>query len=292
MLRVVFIPTWRCNIASLGKCPYCDYTPSSLTNTVDLLQGLTEYTLEEHSGKEWLKFFSTLPPALIDFTGGEPMVHPDIIEILKKLPKKHGWAMTSNTTLKVDEVIEEVGPERCACWTASFHYLAPKPYCEPDWFLNQIIKLKNAGFNVAVNIVGYPTMLHVLDVYIPYFRKHGFPVNVLPFLNRHWNWHECPKLKEKLLKYKDYFAGNQKLKWDLESAKYTKICSAGKDYFIVIADGQAFRCYSTMIYNDRRAYLGNVFDGTFKLLKEDKICKAACLIPCDYNRAKIIGKKI
>jgi MoaA/NifB/PqqE/SkfB family radical SAM enzyme len=67
-----------------------------------------------------------------------------------------------------------------------------------------------------------------------------------------------------------------------------RLCHAGSKYFIIHPRGDAFRCYPGKRAGD--AWLGNVFDGTFRLWSEARPCPydvCPCTVP--QNRGIVTG---
>lgn len=246
---------------------------------MNAFQGLHyEYVEREHSAEEWLEAFSKFKPYWLEITGGEPTQYKDLAKILKNLPEDCIWSITTNAS-NIKPFLE-AGPEKCVSLTASFHPYAKKPYSDPSWFRDQLSILKNNGFPIQVTIVGYPYNIDKLEGWVRFFEQEFF-VNVMPFLNRQWDWNKHPELKEKIIKFKNYWFGNQKLSW--KPSIFEK-CRAGVKYCLVNPNGRVYRCYSAFIQG--KYYIGNIFDKEFSLYKEARKCSIGCYFPCDLEVAK------
>jgi len=287
--RMTLIPTWRCNFAGAQKCIYCDYVPRRGGKEINVAQGLrTLKVAREAEPQEWLSFLQKLPPAIVDFTGGEPLLYSGITELLSNFPEKHKWALTTNIH-RIEKLLG-LDPGRCECITASYHPTQIEPYSDIDWFTRQLKKLRSEGFNTAVNIVGFPAYINRLGDYVNHFISQGFPVNVMPFLNRNWDWRRNKGFYESILQYHQFYNENQKFYWDEDTTP--KICDAGTNYITVMPDGEAYRCYSSFLKGKQR--MGNIFSDNFKLYDRPARCELPCIVPCDYTRPKrvILAPKV
>jgi len=271
-MELTIIPTWKCQIKP--ACPYCDYLPAPDGSSVQMVRDKTLQIGEELTPDQWVGWLKTLPPSTINFTGGEPLMYKGFRELIRKLPDKHRWAITSNTLLDVINI----EPLLCLTWTASFH---PSQGEEKiTRFIQNIHYLRASYFSMSISIVAYPDMLDKLPDYVQGFQKAGFKVGILPFYTRGWDWRESGKYEE-IRKFLPLVEENPNLWW-VEN-RDLKQCSAGNNYLTIQPDGDAWRCYSGFIQLEQSHRIGNILTG---LKDVDTACSIPCLFPCDWLRSK------
>jgi len=277
MIRIIFIPTWKCNF----HCPYCDYKTKKLDKgyELDAFQGMhKEIVKKEPNAFEWLDVFSRFEPYHLELTGGEPTYYYDINRLLSHIPIGSFWSVTTN--LSNIEPFLKANPKQCVGMTASYHPYAKEPYSNLGWFRDQLMQLRTKGYNpIQVTIVGYPYNIEKWQEYINFFER-DFNVNLMLYFKRGWDWTKHPKLLEKALKFKKYFHGNKKLSF---TPSYFKKCSAGFTSILVNPNGNVYRCYSAFIQG--KYYMGNIFDENFHIYNGEKPCKIGCYFPCDLELA-------
>ena len=63
-----------------------------------------------------------------------------------------------------------------------------------------------------------------------------------------------------------------------------KLCNAGMFYTQIKADGSAYSCLGNS------TYMGNIFDGTFKWMPHELLCRKNCQFACDryYNNFEVL----
>lgn len=98
-LRVTFELTYKCNM----DCNFC-----YLTNQKEAASGYIPLQ-DELSYSELVKIINQLPRfTLITFTGGEPFLRKDILDILRFSTKRHKCTIITNGTLLNEEIIQEL----------------------------------------------------------------------------------------------------------------------------------------------------------------------------------------
>jgi len=271
-VRLIAIPTWRCNL----KCSYCAYRVRK-DGIIDIYHGLSTKALKEISPKHWILFFNSFSNALVEFTGGEPLLYNGLSEVVDSLSSKHKWAITSNTTLP--NVVFNINPKRCKTWTASFHFESPKPFSDIEYFIDFLKQMREYGYQKIASTIVYLPWLHTekdINFYISKFEEAKIPLNWHPyhFYKYKWSPHKIQIAK----RLSPWF----KPEW--ESYGISKICNAGQKYFVVDCDGTVYPCYSHMIFDSLR--LGNIKE-KWSPLKKKLNCENPCVFPCDYLTNKI-----
>lgn len=236
--RVSVNCTWKC---SLGNCPYCWVNAVVRANP-------KLYLVEDHDVEEWLQAFEHLDPAILDFVGGEPFIFKGFVELIANLPKKHRYAITTNLhTDKIPEFLRRCKPDRCEMVTASFHLTAG---LKKEDFADRLKLFVNHGFPVSINIVNYPPLADkILPIY-DYFQKRRFITHISPY----------ERIEDLLNSFNGKF-----------------ICTCGITRYVIINNGDVYRCFTWFKHPDReKAYMGNIFNGTFRKYLEKKICNLRC----------------
>lgn len=283
MKKVIFIPTWKCNL----KCAYCDYsttdkgelyTLKAFDKTIDIGKELT--------WMEWVEVFSKMPPLLLEMTGGEPTKYKDLPKLLKHMGAGSMWAITSNTLLT--EQIEQMPVENCLAWTASYHYHSD------DLFLDNIMLLAKKGINVRVTIVISPDNYKVGFEKVKSFISKGIGVNIHPILKQDFDWQADPAHKEiwgAMEQMEQLAPGFVVMIKDISDRwvpEHYPICDAGTDkYSMLMPDGMVYRCYSQILTGTNE---GHINDYTPKTMPEG--CTMDCMFPCDRQVARKTETKV
>lgn len=229
---------------------------------------------------------------LIHMTGGEPFLHPKFVEICKSLTKKHYISISTNlSTHLINDFIKEINPKRVEAINCSLHISEREKLNLKEDFIRKFNDLKESGFNVFANQVMYPEDLKRFDKVFKYFKHRR--IIIFPKVFRGiYKKKEYPEAytkneEEKLLILRRE-SSKQKIKnKNLVFQYYNEpingklsfkdsLCSAGRKFIIINNDGIIRRCL------DENNYMGNIFKGEFKPLKEDKICTAK-ICHCPYS---------
>lgn len=162
--HVSWMITWRCSL----NCEYC----GAININRGLMKGpeggsLTGEFREKDAKihwKDWVNAFNRLPGnALIDISGGEPFIYPNILDIIEGIDERHKIAITTNLTLSIEDLenfIKRIHPRKISQITCSLHL------CNKEWntlFIRKLDRLFDAQFMTQVNFVAYPSQLS----YIP-----------------------------------------------------------------------------------------------------------------------------
>lgn len=275
-IHVVFVPTFSCNY----HCPYCLINKEKYVNKYPKIIPYNK----------WVKAFSKLSSAVIDITGGEPFCYPKLIQLVEKLPRKHRVMITTNLSFPVDR-FKKIG--RDIGITASFHSYE----ADINSFKSKIVELKEAGFNLTINFVGYPAKMHLIPRLKTFFENLGVTFNVDPYIDPDYEY-----TKKEIEILKKYIQKKRKLGFDFRDNKPKK-CKAGLRHFMIVPNGDVYTCHAGFFYTtsnlhkEFRAkkeefYMGNLFDGSFRPLKKDKICSYPCSEACDldYAQPKYLNK--
>lgn len=270
--NLVAVPTWMCGY----KCKYCDYEWSNLGHNLKCFGKEHEFG-ESLTAKEWNKGLDNLTKdqmSQIDFTGGEPFLYHEIIDLINGLPDCMLWGMT--TSLQTNRY-KELNYDRCQALTVSYHYQGyNKIEHKLEWLKDQGDRL------VAVTLVAAPWNLKEFEESFEYFGSKGFRINIQVFLTKGFSWDK--HLKEKDL-VKSYLCDSTN-KWanglfEFKPDKKFTDCSAGDDYFMIQPDGMLHRCYSSFVAGEKP--VGNLMTN---IIEHDKNCHIDCMFMCDKTRCE------
>lgn len=238
---------------------------------------------------DWLETWNRLRPQLLDITGGEPFLMPDLLDVLTGLDPTISVAITSNLSHPLLEFVKHVGPERVINVTASFHPMengARTHPMNPEIFVGRCLFLQNHGFNVTVNIVAWPEQMHLIPAWAEMFRSHGLRFHVDPYSSIAYYPYEYTEAERRFLEpwiWENRRAGLEVLRPD---APATVMCSGGVDHINVQPDGFAWRCILERQLEVN--LLGNVFDPRFVLLTSPLPCNEAWQCPaCDRDKVEV-----
>jgi len=255
---IVVIPTWRCELG----CPYCKYKQQLDGKSIEYLSNL--YQVEkELTPDEWIKLLNSYSPAVFDFTGGEPLLYPGIVQVLNSLPL---WTITSNTLY----LPPGIDYSRCKSWTASFH-----PHISTELrgkFLENTYKISSQSIPLNINLVLTPkTFDSVLSWADSFNSSTNVTVNVLPYYDdKDFSWYKYPGLVERMNR-NPHVRYEEKL-FEYKGLEGNGYCKGGQHYFVLGPDGKAFRCL-TDLHTGKQPISGLV----------NSTCNDRCMFPCDWG---------
>lgn len=234
--RIIANLTWKCNLG----CPYC-WVALSLKK-----EGIAPG--QDAAWLQWSRAFQKMPPSVIDFAGGEPLLFPMVHALIASLPQRHKWAITTNLTLKapLERLIASADPKRCQAFNCSYQRCSGMS--QPE-FLSHLQLVRSAGFPASVSVVVSDWTRATALADYEFFALHGFPVNLILF--------EDPRA--------------------ITEGQHRFRCLAGSRGYTVNNNGDAYRCPTWLRYPGRKGgYLGNIFDGTFR-----KSPGVECTLSCE-----------
>jgi len=264
MKAIVWVERTNCN----NKCPYC------IVYHKDIPQAPVTW-------QDWVAKINFLNPAVLDITGGEPFLNPNMVDIIKTLNPGINLGITTNCTQDLTRFINEIPSRRILSMTLSYH---PSQIFSKEAFLGKALMLKNRGYPINVNFVAYPEQLWLIPELKNYFevlhgvRFHVDPYSINPLFPYTLNQSEIDFLKQYAGKDREYRfkeAGSNKVK-----------CSAGHDYLLLQPNGDVFRCM-TLVWKDAGS-IGNIFDPNFKIHETPQLCEnfISCA-GCDMDKVTV-----
>lgn len=258
--------TEKCNY----KCNYC-YQKNNIK--------------KKHSSQQLIEKISELfnkldDSWLIKIIGGEPLIHPNIDEIIKSIVRNgHKISFTTNFSSslnKLKEIIDICG-DKLEYITASLHLTEVR---DIDGFITKAIefnKIKNRKTNFTVTSV-----LTNKDFITLKKIENKLNENNIIFS------YQIMKEKGRYVKYKEEiekYIEDKKIK-NTENLRSFKslgtICYTGYQFFNIQSNGDVLRCYN----HQPNYFLGNILKGTFEAFSKpmpcfSKIC--TCTVPANRN---------
>lgn len=253
--------TWYINTECNYKCSYCK--PEKFT---------TRLAPTDTWAKIWQDIYEKYGRCHISFSGGEPFIYPGFIDILSHVTKNHTIEITTNLSFDVKPLIGKVDLKRIRMGCS----LHPET-ADFEEFLAKLIALKKHDFEKWATFVAYPPSLQKMAYFKERIEKEGIRFSILPF-NGKFNGKEYPQgySEEERKLILDICADDEvnrktfefKNNPKKESASKQGACRMGQSYARIYPDGNVFRCCAKGALS-----LGNIIDGTFKLLEEPLECK-------------------
>ena len=257
--HIDFSLTQSCNYS----CTYCHAsteTPKEKFSLQHLLK------LIDGDEKKWT----------ITLSGGEPMIHPDFINICGELTKKHMIRVNSNWTKGdiAQKFIRNIDPNRVLILDISLHIEEREKRNGVESFIASILDLHKAGFKTQVNYVLHPDLLARVDKDLAYFSSRGIKLVPKRFKGVH-DLKTYPEAYEQNVRH--YMEDYNQVSLNLTDYNFQGIpCNAGIDLFKIRSNGDVYRCPGDQT---AAGFLGNINLGTFKPLSGPLPCQVG-KCPC------------
>ena len=173
----------------------------------------------------------------IDFSGGEPFLCRDFVEVCVKITRKHFVGINTNFVLpQVSEFAQRNDPSRVVLVNASLHFDQLKKHNLIGKYIDNYNLYKSKGFNIISSMVAYPGIRGHIQEYREYFEQHGISFQCRRFWGWYHNrWYPEAYSKEDIELYRlnDYPLDNP-----------SKLCNAGYNVCVVNLNNQITPCYS------------------------------------------------
>ncbi|MBN1823121.1 MAG: radical SAM protein [Endomicrobiales bacterium] len=256
--------TWEITYACNFDCTYCHAPKHGRPNVP-----ATAYPGLQAWKDVWDRMYAEYGGCEIVVSGGEPFYYPDFTELALYMTEKHIMEFTTNLSWDVAKFERRIEPKRARFGT-SFH----PQHIDIREFIKKANVLRMSGYELWVNFVPWPPFLPKMREYKDVFEKEGMKLVLQPFLGDYEG-----------KRYPQGYTGEEKMtlgiftdeanvkavdfKTTNESIKKGKLCRMGENYAFIHPDGGTDRCC-----RDKTVKLGNVLDGTFRLLDEPQPCRA------------------
>jgi MoaA/NifB/PqqE/SkfB family radical SAM enzyme len=176
------------------------------------------------------------------FTGGEPLLVKNIVEVLEEITKKHYFSMVTNlVNSRVAQLVERINPERSTFIAASAHIAQLKRRNLLQIFLQNARLIKNKGFKLFTTEVAYPYLLNKVDEYRKIFSERGFDLDFMAFRGE---WKDKNYPDAYTLEEIEIFGleKSESLRPDIFKNR-GKPCIAGFKSAVIMHDGNIIPCF-------------------------------------------------
>lgn len=296
--------TKKCNMSCLHCGTDCKSVPDSPELTTESWLKIVDYIVENFSDQ-----------IVFVITGGEPLVHPDLIKITEHIKSKNRrWGMVTNGILLTEKKFEELQNAGLYSITVSLDGLETahnKLRNSPNAFAKalkslEIIGKSNLKFKDAVTCV-FSENLHQLDEIAELLLKNGMnswrlyriflsgralfnPITQLTFEQTQemlvWISNNRKKYAERGLDISYSCEGFMDFEIDRKIRKNPYFCRAGVNIASILADGNITGCSNNHtdfhrgnIVTDNFA---NVWNNNFGDFRERKWLKSTICESCEY----------
>ncbi len=164
--------TWQ----MFKNCNYdCSYCRVHTTNEgvveclpIEIIAGVLKKL-----GKQWI----------LKMTGGEPLLHPNFVELCKTITKTNKITLDTNLSLdtKVKNFSENIDPNNVYSIYAALHIEEREKRDAVESFIQNVLLLRKKHFNIRVNYIFLPTLKNKFLLDYEYFEKRGIILIPKPF---------------------------------------------------------------------------------------------------------------
>lgn len=152
----------RCNL----RCPYC---------SDGLGYDYSEMGYKLLLGAEWIKIINSLLGNAVIFTGGEPLFHPDVAEIINHVNKQH-IHLYSNFNHNVDDFLKKL--KKQIYYSISFHPNNKSVKLEKTLKNLEALKRSNKYLRISLVSIDHPSN-GSMGNYEKKFAEAGFKLSIL-----------------------------------------------------------------------------------------------------------------
>jgi MoaA/NifB/PqqE/SkfB family radical SAM enzyme len=269
---------WDMHYTCNYRCPYCWFY-----GKWQQMAGQNKYPPLDKILKFWENIYNQYGCAHIELIGGEPLIYPNIVQLVKGLSVFHTIGITTNLSVEVNDFVRQInasGVHVCG----SFH----PSFADFDKFIKRAVLLKENGFGDGIFYVAYPPQIKLLPYYEKKFKQQGLSLSVLTFWGQ-YNGVSYPQgyTSEDKSVIAPYLGTREGEKFQLVPKDVKgRLCRAGQLYANIKADGTVYRCGGS-----NSQVIGNFFQDDFKLLDKSLVCESETC-PCNEWAGLIESKEI
>jgi len=268
---IAVFPTFRCSL----NCSYC-------INTND--KTFSRHS-KEISGEGWIRALNRLesPNFPVSFSGGEPGVHPDFIKIINGIKPELRRNILTNLYWKpglLERFISEIPPEaikgspKYPSMRVSYH---PEQMGDGKKLLERVLKLKDAGFSIGIEVVNYPSDEQSLAI-----EQMGIECRNLDLSFRIKSFAGIYDGKDDFERPFFMIRGNYSRYPDSVFQQNTKSRICKTTELIIGPDASVFRCHRDLYSQENP--IGNLLDPEFEIKDIFRDCdKYGKCNPCDVK---------
>ena len=278
--------TWAIHHKCNYKCSYCNAPRPGKDDFIEARNlGVDKWLAI------WNDIYKRYGSCEIQLTGGEPFTYHGIMDLITRLSKIHTLEFSTNFSWDVEPFIRNIASDRARVGV-SFH----PEFADFNLFFDKVSKLKKSGFEVWVNYVAYPRLLADMAKYKQEVESLGIRFSILPFTGnfegRSYPAEYTDQERKQMLIFEEADIVNKKtIDWKLDKEKNItkgKFCRMGQMYARINPDANAYRCCGDGGAGGHNGYLGNLIEGSFRLLDSPSLCECS---QCPCWRCMLVGEE-
>ncbi|HOY30607.1 MAG TPA: 4Fe-4S cluster-binding domain-containing protein [Bacteroidales bacterium] len=236
-----------CNFSCPGCCGSAKKIDRNYTSEIINIAGL----------KRFLALFQK--PIKIIFSGGEPLLVENIIEVFEETTKSNYITLMTNlTSPKVKELSDRINPERVVLIKASAHIDQLEKRKLLNTYFSNYKLLQDKGFEIYAQEIAYPVLAKKAEKYRKIFLDHGIEMKFQAYRGV-WNTMFHKKKYPDSYTKQDYkifnFTKTDCGATDIHYRKNT-LCNAGYNVIVAHPNGNLCPCYG--LYTQS---IGNIYTG-------------------------------
>lgn len=263
------------------RCGYCSLVESGAVEKTEQLAPFRDIAFIDRL----LRFFAENRPAgrpwMIQMTGGEPMLMPNLDHFCSELSKQgDSVAIYSNGSVQVRRAFSDQALKAIAYIQLSFH---------PDWhigthsmdkFFDNAKAVKELGIPCLVRFVGVPTLLHLLPVLDEKCREAGVGFLPTTLFDPKYPKAYAADERDYLASYMSGYSSLMQLDGGVLVGEGRTCVAADRVFAARLSQGGNITpCIST-----GHPVLGNIFDNTLFTIPGSKPCyKPDKICSCDVH---------
>ena len=257
--------TWNISYDCNYRCSYCffegkweDYRKRNIYLSVDDWM------------KHWNRIREKYGEIFLVITGGEPLIYPNFVELIKRLSKICAHInVSTNSSMNLLKFIKETDPEKVSI-SLSFQ----REFDSLEAFIEKVKLVRKHNFQGCLNLVAYPPFLERLEndkKKLMLETQEEF--KIIPFFGVY-----------KGLEYPQGYTQEERQligiddKWFNKVRRKGSLCPAGHTSVFLFPDGKVARCGQI----GEKAVLGSFFDPSLQLHDKSMICDAE-YCPCQED---------
>lgn len=257
--------TWNISYDCNYRCSYCFFE-----GKWQEYKKRNIYLSPEEWMGHWRRVCERYGQVALVITGGEPLIYPGFIDLIKKLSRRCLHInVSSNASANLEEFVSQVDPGNVSI---SLSY--QREFEKLESFVGKVKLARSRGFKGCLNLVAWPPFLERLkDDNKKLFEETGEEFKVIPFFGVYGN-------KEYPAAYSEEERGLVGITdgWFRKIKRKGSLCSAGCTAALIFPDGKVARCGQI----GERLLLGNFLNEDFRLHDEPAVCEAE-YCPCQED---------
>lgn len=248
---------WVCNY----DCPYCWFH-----GNWDNFKDRNKYFNADDLSRAFERLYNMYGEISLNILGGEPLVYPDFVTLVKKLSRYCRIGTTTNLSIDISEEIKDVDIMKVG-FVASFHPL----FADLEVFMRRVKFLKSMRILERVAYLAYPPQIDRIPLYKDIFTREGFIFDVIPFWGK-FEQNDYPESysdsEREIMETSLCRRRGVTFKIGPKIVEKGSLCKAGQYYAVILPDGSVKSCGS----QEDSSVIGHILDKNFKLNSEPKRC--------------------